>query len=579
MRILELLAPARNADIGIAAIDCGADAVYIAGPDFGARKDAGNPVGEISRLCDYAHRFGARVFVTFNILVRDEELGELHSEMLDAQKAGADAFIIRDPRICGFEDITVPLHASTQCSIRDAQRAKEFIEAGCSRVVLERELTLEQIRKICSEVPAEVEVFVHGALCVCYSGQCTLSERLTGRSADRGECIQACRNLYDIRTLDGKTILRNKAVLSLKDYNLLERMEELADAGACSFKIEGRLKNASYVKNTVRAYSNAIDSLVAKRPEEFCRASFGKAEGGFIPDLDKTFNRGYTELFIDGKRGAWACMDNPKSMGEFIGTIASVTEKEGCSVITLAPAVPGLRLENGDGLAVNTGREICGFRADVCRGLTIRAKHTEGLRTGQKIWRNSSSAFERELENNMPKRYVDVSLDIRSDGKSILVCAHSEDGREASVSLGGEETAANPGRLISMLESGLSKHTGVFDFHIGEMSLDGISLPLLSASRINGARREIADLLDGMPVRKRSMASGSARKPFIAQTGRKEGELMRTKYCLRHELGLCPKQGKAPKAETLILVNNSRSFHLNFDCRNCEMTVTEIQSS
>ena len=254
MTPIELLAPARNADIGIAAIRCGADAVYIAGPDFGARKDAGNPVDEIARLCDYAHRYGARVFVTFNILLREDELEQAHSQMLAAQTAGADAFIIRDPRICLWEDINVPLHASTQCAIRDAARAREFEAAGCSRIILERELSLEQIRSICSAVSCEVECFVHGALCVSYSGQCTMSQALTGRSADRGECIQACRNLYDLEDLHGHVLARSKALLSLRDFNLSARLEELIDAGVSSFKIEGRLKNESYVKNVVRYY-------------------------------------------------------------------------------------------------------------------------------------------------------------------------------------------------------------------------------------------------------------------------------------------------------------------------------------
>ena len=252
MQALELLAPARNKDIGIAAIDCGADAVYIAGPDFGARKAAGNSFGDIAELCAYAHRFGVRVFVTYNTLWREGEEEEAHAQMLRAQEAGADAFIIREPRIAAWEDITVPLHASTQCAIRDVERARYFASLGCERIILERELPLETIRAICAAVPCEVEFFVHGALCVCYSGECRLSEYLDGRSADRGECIQACRSLYDLVDGEGRVLLRSKALLSLKDFNLKARLEDLADAGVSSFKIEGRLKNASYVKNVVR---------------------------------------------------------------------------------------------------------------------------------------------------------------------------------------------------------------------------------------------------------------------------------------------------------------------------------------
>ena len=245
MQALELLAPARNKDIGIAAIDCGADAVYMAGPDFGARKAAGNSFADIAELCSHAHRFGARVFVTFNTLIRPEERDEAHRQMLLAQQAGADAFIIRDPSITLWKDITIPLHASTQCAIRDVARARQFAEAGCARIILERELDLDTVKQICAAVDCEVEFFVHGALCVCYSGDCRLSEYIDGRSADRGECIQACRSLYDLVDENGRTILRNKAILSLKDYKLRERLRDLAEAGVSSFKIEGRLKNAS----------------------------------------------------------------------------------------------------------------------------------------------------------------------------------------------------------------------------------------------------------------------------------------------------------------------------------------------
>ena len=225
MRQLELLAPARNKEIGIAAIDCGADAVYIAGPDFGARKAAGNSFEDIRELCDYAHHFGARIFVTFNTVIEDSELEQAHSQMIRAQEAGADAFIIRDSRICGWKDITVPLHASTQCAIRDIERAKYFESLGCARIILERQLSLEEVERICKAVSCEVEFFVHGAICVCYSGDCRLSEHIDGRSADKGECIQACRSLYDVYDDKGRLIVKNKAVLSLKDYRLKERLE------------------------------------------------------------------------------------------------------------------------------------------------------------------------------------------------------------------------------------------------------------------------------------------------------------------------------------------------------------------
>ena len=264
---LELLSPARNLDIGIAAIDSGADAVYIGGPFFGARKDAGNSVEDIATLCSYAHRFGARVFVTFNISVSEEEIPEMHGMMLACQDAGADAFIVRDERIFGWKDITVPLHASTQCAIRTVEDARRYEALGAARLVLERELSLADIKAIREAVSCELECFVHGALCVCYSGDCRLSEYLDGRSADRGECIQACRSLYDLVDTSGRVLVRDKALLSLRDFNLLARLQELAKAGVCSFKIEGRLKNAAYVRNVTRAYSIALDALCGEGGE------------------------------------------------------------------------------------------------------------------------------------------------------------------------------------------------------------------------------------------------------------------------------------------------------------------------
>ena len=432
MQCLELLAPARNKEIGIAAIDCGADAVYIAGPDFGARKAAGNGFDDIAELCTYAHRFGVRIFVTYNTLWRDGEEEQAHAQMLLAQQAGADAFIIREPRIAAWPDITVPLHASTQCAIRDVERARLFESLGCERIILERQLSLEQIREICAAVRCEVEFFVHGALCTGYSGECRLSEYLDGRSADRGECIQACRSLYDLVDGDGRVLLRNKAVLSLRDYNLKARLEELADAGVSSFKIEGRLKNASYVKNVVRDYSLALDTLVAKYPERYRRASYGEVSGGFVPDTDKTFNRGYTELFLDGRRGKWSSMDAPKSMGEAVGTVERIRRQPGRTMtFSVKPLRRNLELRNGDGFAFATADGVTGFRGDVCEGLQVSCKDVPDLREGTALYRNINAAFEKALETQACRREIPVRLSVRIHGKYVLeVRALSQDGRE-----------------------------------------------------------------------------------------------------------------------------------------------------
>ncbi len=594
MQALELLAPARNKDIGIAAIDCGADAVYIAGPDFGARKAAGNSFEDIAELCAYAHRFGVRIFVTFNTLWQEGEEEEAHAQLLRAQAAGADAFIIREPRIAAWKDITVPLHASTQCAIRDVERARYFESLGCSRIILERELSLEQIREIGAAVGCELEFFVHGALCVGYSGECRLSEYLDGRSADRGECIQACRSLYDLVDGDGRVLLRKKAILSLKDFNLKARLEDLADAGVCSFKIEGRLKNASYVKNVVRDYSLALDALVAKYPDRYCRASFGEVTGGFVPDTAKTFNRGYTELFLDGKRGRWSSMDAPKSMGEEIGTVQRIRRLPGQAMqFSVKPLRRDLVLRNGDGFAITTADGVTGFRGDVCDGLQVHCKDVPDLREGMTLYRNINAAFEKALEAQACRREIPVRLSVRVHGRYVLeLHAVTQDGREVLSPFHTDvETAENRERAEAMLREQLGKRSGCYRFSVEELSVEtaGGKLPLLSAATINSMRRLVAEDLDSLPREKKSRVdpgmtgeavtgplASSAVPPVSSAglTGGSPSELMRSKYCVRYELGLCPKYQGAKPPKDLFLLNNGRRLALHFDCAACEMSVT-----
>ncbi len=611
MTLLELLAPARNADIGIAAIDCGADAVYMAAEEFGARKDAGNSMEDVARLCEYAHRFGVRIFLTVNTILYDGELDRAHRLMLEAQEAGVDAFIVQDVAVTQWDDITVPLHASTQCAIRTPEDARFYESLGFSRLVIERETSMETLREIRKAVGCELEFFVHGALCVCYSGQCYLSEHLAGRSANRGACVQACRSLYDLADDSGRVLVRNKALLSLKDYRLLDRLGDLAEAGVCSFKIEGRLKNSSYVKNVVREYSLAMDALCEAQPEHWCRASFGRVSGGFTPATDRTFNRGYTSLWLDGKRGRWSSMDAPKSMGEFVGTVRSVrAERGGCSIV-LSPA-DGVRLGNGDGFAFAGRGGIVGFRGDVCEGNTIRCKPVEGLKAGTKLYRNINSAFERELERNMPRREIGVTLDVGISGKyNIDITATSEDGRQVSSPFKSDlDTAENRERQEAMIREQLSKRSGHYLFRVDNFDIQtpGGSLPLLSASLLNSIRRLVASDLDALPCGTLPMATGrkdpsvkvgdtelsykynvsntSARTLYSARGAasvapayeiahQRDAELMRTRYCIRYELGMCPVHQGAKESRPLFLLNNGRRLALHFDCAKCEMTVTE----
>lgn len=693
MKFLELLAPARNADIGIAAIDCGADAVYIAGPAFGARQAAGNSMENIRRLTEYAHRFGARIFLTLNTILFDNELAEAERLLAEAKDAGVDAIIAQDLAVWELTDL--PVHASTQCAIRTPEKARLYEGIGASRLVLEREMSLDQIRAIRSSVDCELEFFVHGALCVCYSGQCYMSERIAGRSANRGECIQACRSLYDLVDEDGNVLVRNKALLSLKDYNLKDRLKDLAEAGICSFKIEGRLKNISYVRNVVRAYSLALDELVAANPEKLRRVSFGRSEGGFTPDLAKTFNRGYTQLFLDGKRsGNWSSMDAPKSIGEEVGTVVSIAPmrqnysngkrlSEEYVTITVRMKNPDDRLQNGDGFSfLSKGRgEIVGFRGDVCQGNRITCRNVTGLYPGAKLYRNLSNAFEKELESNLPVRTIPVSVDISvivvpvtstSSGTeedrspslpkrlseptySLKINAVSQDGRSVKLEReAGHNAAENPERMRGMFATQISKATGIYSFTLRSLEVetpDG-SLPFLPTSALNVIRRDLAAALEEMPCRaipllvnqassrtgnaeypvlepdvlsqvqdiqettsngphlsyKANIANHIARKIYMSLgasrtddafeiSHRPDAELMRTKYCIRYELGLCPvhqagrQHGRAnhtsgmvnppipsSRKTNLYLTNNGKRYHLAFDCANCEMVVKVVRT-
>ena len=620
MRQLELLAPARDLQIGIAAIDCGADAVYIAGPQFGARQAAGNEISDIKLLCDYAHKFGARIFITLNTILYDSELEDAYKFMLAVQEAGADAIIVQDMAIISMarngignlkEDIRIPLHASTQCAIRTPEQAKFLESLGFSRIILERQLSLEQIRAIREAVTCELEFFVHGAICVCYSGQCYLSEKIAGRSANRGACIQACRSRYDLVDSSGKTLVRDKALLSLKDYNLRGRLRELAEAGISSFKIEGRLKNESYVRNVVRDYSLALDRLVDSHSDKYERASFGKVTGGFLPDTTKTFNRGYTEMFLDNKRGKWAAMEAAKSMGELIGTITSI----GRTDITLR-LNKGVSLNNGDGFSFITRfGKVEGFRGDVCSGNNIKCKVNPSLFVGASLYRNINSAFEKEIERQSCTREIHVvtNLDFSlQNGHSILkATALSEDGRSVQkIFNAGNQTAENQERMQDMLSKQIEKATGIYRFSLGSVSCDS-ALPFMPASFINNVRRELAEELEARPCNKKdillrdvtktsmhdifiqknvlykSNVSNHLSEDIYQKCGAKQiekayeltkaegAELMRSKYCIRYELGLCPKYNGAKNTGPLFLLNNGQRFALHFDCSNCEMTVTE----
>ncbi len=637
---LELLAPAKNSDIGIAAIDCGADAIYIAGPSFGARAAAGNPVGDIARLTAYAHKFSAKIYAAVNTIIFEDELSQAQRMIWELYDAGVDALIVQDLGITRMELPPIELHASTQCAIRTPEKARLLEDLGFSRLILERQMSFDEIRRIHEAVDCELEFFVHGAICVCYSGNCYLSQYLAGRSANRGACIQACRSLYDVVDSEGNVLVHNRSILSPKDYCLDNRIEDLADAGICSFKIEGRLKGDDYVKNLCRHYRNRLDELFLRRPGDYKPASSGTLEGGFTPNPDATFNRGYTQLFIDGRRSRWNSPESTKSIGEYIGTVASV----GKTVVIDS----GKALSNGDGLVFVGRGGIAGMRADVVNGNQVTVKDVTGISPGDKVYRNYNIRFEHELQVNVPRRKIDVKVVFGQDE----VVAVDQDGFRAAVALPADAPVADkPEAAAENIRRNMGKRTGHFDFEC--TALEQSPVRFYPAATLNALRRDLAEELervrrdsrqqaiaeDGTCLQRMSPPSESSRgrgpqnasyresddeadcgragvseaneAPQQASRRRSEiadytancanslakevlegcgfetvepayemkpvpgAELMRSRYCVKYELGLCPKLRPANRVEgPLYLVNAGKRLRLQFDCKNCEMIVT-----
>ncbi|MBQ0006093.1 MAG: U32 family peptidase, partial [Alistipes sp.] len=518
LKELELLAPAGNRDIGIAAVDCGADAVYMAGPSFGARESAGNPVRDIAALARYARQFGVKVYVTVNTILRENELEPARKLIIECYEAGCDAIIVQDMGILDMDLPPIDLFASTQCNIRTPDQARWLESLGFKRLILARELSLEQIRDIRAAVTCDLETFVHGALCVSYSGQCYMSCHLAGRSANRGECIQACRSRYDLMDSAGRTLLKGKAVLSLKDLNLSDRLPDLIDAGVTSFKIEGRLKNASYVKNTVRRYRKVIDDFLdGGKGMQYRHSSFGVLQGGFEPSLEATFTRGFTDFFIDGKRGEWSSMDTAKGIGERMGNIMYMEADGGRNVRFVIEGNPVIH--NGDGLCFrNDEGEVTGVRADVVSGTVVETKALKGLKPGVTVYRNLNISFERELEKNMPHRFVRVELKLEK-GK---ISAISEDGRNAECALGDVPSAENRELAERNIITSLGKLVPPYAFRV--VSLPQGDLPFLPASGLNALRRKLAGLLDEQnfrPVKEYELSRATDRMGSIMPPAQK----------------------------------------------------------
>jgi len=586
---LELLAPAKNLACGIAAIDHGADAVYIGAPKFGARAAVGNSIDDIRQLCDYAHQFGAKIYVTLNTIVYDNELDEVHRLIDQLSEIGVDAILVQDMGLLQFmQDKPFEIHASTQTDNRTADKVRWLQQVGFSRAVLARELSAEEIADIHREVPdIELEVFVHGALCVSYSGICYASQHCFGRSANRGECAQFCRMRFSLVDADGAEIEHERYLLSLKDMNQSENLEKLIEAGAVSFKIEGRLKDVAYVKNVTAAYSELLNAFIRKHREEYCRASKGRCEYTFTPNLKRTFNRGYTTYFVNGRQPDIASFDTPKAVGEFVGRVKEIRHDSFNVAGTASFA-------NGDGLCfLNADRQFEGFRANRVVGNRIYPfKMPAGLRPGMALYRNNDQEFERILSKPSATRKIPVSISLRAvDDGFELSAGDAKVHFSAEHQLAQKSPRENLVRQLSKLGDTIYECTQVdvpedFNFFIPNSQLSDMRRQLIDA--MGQIKRDVkrARVVGNPGMKNLSYQNNISNRQSAAFYGTDElsafelkggdGPIMQCRHCLRYSLGYCVKRGgKRPTwREPLSLVlGDGRRFRLEFDCQHCQMNV------
>lgn len=595
MTNLELLAPAKNLECGMAAIDHGADAVYIGALRFGARAAVGNSVDDIQRLCQYGHQYDARVYVTVNTIIYDGELEATRQLIGELAEAGVDAILVQD---MGIVQLTpqLPLHASTQTDNRTADKVRWLRSLGFRRVVLARELSVQEIADIHRQVPdVELEVFVHGALCVSYSGLCYASQHCFARSANRGACAQFCRMKFDLLDADGNELEHQRHLLSLKDMNQLEHLDELILAGATSFKIEGRLKDATYVKNVVAAYSQRLNAFIDRHANAYRRASRGRCTYSFTPNLRKTFNRGFTTYFLQGRQPDIFSPDTPKAMGEFVGTVKELRRDSFNVAGTAAFA-------NGDGLCYMDGnRELQGFRVNRAEGNRLYPQQMpRTLRPGMALYRNNDQEFERLLSRPSSERRIPVSLrlSVTPDGFAL-----SGDG--VTVSMACEhQTAAKPQRdnivrQLSRMGGTPYECSGVeladdFDWFIPSSLLADLRRQWVAARLSKPAVPQCPSVPSepaapsAYPVGYLHNVANREARAFYAAHGMadvapafelqapRQALLMQCRHCLRYSLGYCVKHGGAKPGwrEPLMLrLSDGRRFRLEFDCRHCQMNV------
>ena len=601
MQSLELLAPAGNADIGIAAIDHGADAVYVGAARFSARADAGVDAREIARLIKHAHFYYAKVYVALNTILADEEIPEALDIVQEVYELGADGLIIQDPGLLEMDLPPIPLIASTQMHNDSPEKIRFLEEVGFKRVILARELSLEEIAAIRQKTRVELECFVHGALCVSYSGQCYMSQAVTGRSGNRGVCAQPCRSRYTLTDSAGKSILSDKFLLSLKDLNLMNEIPDLIAAGITSFKIEGRYKEIDYVKNVTAAYSRTLDAFILSHPN-YRRSSSGRSEPGFLPDPAKTFNRGFTRYFIYGRKGKIVSINTPKSVGQPVGTVTSLGRdffRTECR-----------DLQNGDGLCFFTKEmKLTGFRVERVEGSKIFPNTMKDLAEGTALYRNHDIALTRVLSKVSGRRQIHITMNFKHEDDSVRLIARDEDGNKAELILRMPNVEPrDPLMARERVEKHLS-NTGNTPFRVIKVSLSS-RVGFFSISFLNSIKREVLEKLGNIrierhpretavftrnnvpyPVKQldfRANVRNEHARLFYRRHGTevsepafevlpeiKGREVMRMKYCIRHELGACLKSDRSGRRlkEPLQIIDRHHRYLLKFDCEACRMSL------
>ena len=599
-KTIELLAPAKDKKTAFAAIDCGADAVYIGSPRFGARVNASNSLDDIKEVVEYAHMFRVKVYVTINTIMSDDELKEAVELIYQLYDTGVDALIVQDMGLLECKLPPIKLFASTQCHNSTLEKVKFLEKTGFSRVILARELSLEEIREIASNTGVEIETFVHGALCVSYSGQCYMSYAIGGRSANRGECAQPCRKKYSLVDSEGVVVAKDKHLLCLRDLNFSSDIRDLIDAGVSSFKIEGRLKDEDYIKNVVGFYRRKIDEVIANT--EYERSSSGYSVPGFEADVNKTFNRGYCEYFLHGRNKNITSFDTPKSRGEYAGRVKEVFEKyflfDGCE------------LNNADGICFFDERgELIGTSVNKAEGNKIFPQSMNGIRKGVEVFRNYNHKFSKMLESVKVERKIEASVCFVEKAQCYELSAVDEDGVRVVVEAGknydkamNQELARN--NIIKCL-----KKAGDSCFDIKDVMVEVEVYPFIPVSELNELRRGLLKKLEEerLATYEVEKSEGVSISPYferelfydanimnekakefyekrgaicreyaLEKTGESEGKiLMTTKHCLKFSLGLCSKEGKKHRyREPFFLVDShGKRYRLLFECKSCCMKI------